>query len=60
MKAIMSMTSYGLKQSKDIADTVPSTIMSKVTEKFAKRSKEILEQAGGVVEIRATASENNE
>lgn len=57
MKAIMSMISAGLRESKDMADNVPSTVMSNVTEKFAERSKEKLEKAGGVVEIRETQSE---
>lgn len=57
MKAIMGMTTSGLRESKDMADNVPSTVMSNVTEKFAKRSKEKLEKAGGVVEICETQSE---
>lgn len=52
MKAIMGMTSLGLKGSKDIADNVPSPVMTGVKHQFALKSKEILEKAGGTVEIR--------
>lgn len=52
MKAIMEMTSFGLRQSKDLADNIPSVVISNVQESFATKSKVILEKAGGVVEIR--------
>ena len=52
MKAIMSMTSLGLKGSKDVADNAPAPVMTCVAHAFALQSKEILEKAGGTVEVR--------
>jgi len=54
MKAIMSMTSHGLRGSKDIADNAPAPVMTCVDHKFALQSKSILEKSGGKVEVRVS------
>jgi large subunit ribosomal protein L7/L12 len=57
MQAIMSITSLGLRGSKDITDNVPSPVMTGVKYQFALKSKDILEKAGGSVEIRPTEND---
>lgn len=52
MKAIMSVNPIGLKRSKEIADNPPGVVLSGVSNERALEVQEILENAGGTVEIR--------
>jgi ribosomal protein L7/L12 len=51
------MTSLGLRGSKEIADNVPSPVVTGVKHQFALKSKDILEKAGGTAEIRPTEND---
>ncbi len=52
MKAIMSLTPVGLKGSKDMADNPPAVVLRSVSRSKADEAKQVLEQAGGTVEVR--------
>jgi large subunit ribosomal protein L7/L12 len=52
MKAIMSLTPVGLKGSKDMADNPPAVVLRRVSRSKADEAKQVLEQAGGTVEVR--------
>ena len=51
IKAIRQLTSLGLKESKELAETAGSKILSEVGKDAAADAKEKLEAAGAVVEI---------
>ncbi len=51
IKAIRQLTSLGLKESKELAETVGSKILTQVGKDAAADAKEKLEAAGAVIEI---------
>ena len=51
IKAIRQLTSLGLKDSKELAETAGSKILSEVGKDAAEDAKEKLEAAGAVIEI---------
>lgn len=52
IKAIRAVTGLGLKDSKELADDVPSVILSGVTESAAKTAAAVLRDAGVTVQVR--------
>lgn len=51
IKKVKDLLGLGLKEAKDLVDGVPKVIKENVSEEEAKKLKEELESAGGVVEI---------
>ncbi len=51
IKAIRQLTSLGLKESKELAETAGSKILTQVGKEAAADAKEKLEAAGAVVEL---------
>ncbi len=51
IKAIRQLTSLGLKDSKELAETAGSKILAEVGKEAAEDAKEKLEAAGAVIEI---------
>jgi len=51
IKAIRQLTSLGLKESKELAETAGSKILTEVGKDAAEDAKEKLEAAGAVVEV---------
>jgi len=51
IKAIRQLTSLGLKESKELAETVGSKILTEVGKDAAADAKEKLEAAGAVIEV---------
>jgi large subunit ribosomal protein L7/L12 len=51
IKAIRQLTSLGLKESKELAETAGSKILTQVGKEAAADAKEKLEAAGAVIEI---------
>jgi len=52
VKVVRQLTSLGLKESKDLVDGAPSTVMEAVSKEAAKDAKAQLEAVGAVVEVR--------
>jgi len=52
MQAIMSLTPVGLKGSKDMAGSPPAVVLKRVSRSKADEAKQVLERAGGTVEVR--------
>ncbi|MFH1612726.1 MAG: 50S ribosomal protein L7/L12 [bacterium] len=52
IKEIRTITSLGLKESKDLVDGVPQTIKENVSKEEAEDIKKKIEDVGGVVEIK--------
>ena len=51
IKVIRQLTSLGLKEAKDMAETAGSKVMEQVGKDAAEESKKKLEEAGAVVEL---------
>ncbi|WP_338410734.1 50S ribosomal protein L7/L12 [uncultured Flavobacterium sp.] len=51
VKAVKELTGLGLKEAKDLVDSVPSNIKEGVTKDEAEGLKKSLEEAGAVVEL---------
>ena len=51
IKAIRQLTSLGLKEAKELAETAGSKVMTQVGKEAANDAKEKLEAAGAVVEV---------
>jgi len=51
IKAIRQLTSLGLKDAKEMAETADAKVMEAVSKEVAKDAKEKLEAAGAVVEL---------
>ena len=51
IKAIRQLTSLGLKEAKDLAETAGSKVMEQVSKDAAQDAKSKLEAAGAVVEV---------
>lgn len=52
IKVIRQITTLGLKEAKELVDTVPKTIKEKVSKEEAAKIKKEIEEAGGVVELK--------
>ena len=52
IKEVRALTSLGLKEAKDLVDGAPNPVLEKVNKEAAEKAKEVLEGAGGTVEIK--------
>nr|AEQ94243.1 ribosomal protein L12 [Eutreptia viridis] len=52
IKAIRSLTSLGLKEAKDLIESLPKSIQESISKDEAETSKKLLEEAGGKVTIK--------
>jgi len=52
IKAVRQLTALGLKESKDLVDSAPSTVMEAVAKEAAEDARSKLESAGAVVEVK--------
>lgn len=52
IKEVRALTSLGLKEAKDLVDGAPAPILEGVDEETAKKAKEVIEAAGGTVELK--------
>jgi large subunit ribosomal protein L7/L12 len=52
IKEVRALTSLGLKEAKDLVDGAPKPVLEKVAKEQADKAKEVLEAAGGSVEIK--------
>jgi large subunit ribosomal protein L7/L12 len=52
IKAVRQLTALGLKESKDLVDGAPSTVLEAVAKEAADDAKAKLEAAGAVVEVK--------
>ncbi|MDY7078076.1 MAG: 50S ribosomal protein L7/L12 [Chloroflexota bacterium] len=52
IKAVRQLTALGLKESKDLVDGAPSTVLEAVAKEAAEDAKSKLEEAGAVVEVK--------
>lgn len=51
IKEVRGLTSLGLKEAKELVDSAPSNILEAVDKETAEKAKEVLEAAGGSVEL---------
>nr|YP_009538665.1 ribosomal protein L12 [Phacus pleuronectes]AYQ93689.1 ribosomal protein L12 [Phacus pleuronectes] len=51
IKVVRSLTSLGLKEAKDLIETVPKPVFEAVSKEKAEEVKKLLEEAGAVVSI---------
>ena len=52
IKAVRQLTALGLRESKDLVDSMPSTVMEGISKDAAEDAKSQLEEAGAVVELK--------
>lgn len=52
IKVVRSLTSLGLKEAKDLIESVPKVICEAVAKEKAEEAKKLLEEAGAVVTIK--------
>jgi large subunit ribosomal protein L7/L12 len=52
IKEVRALTSLGLKEAKDLVDGAPNAVLEKVIKEAADKAKDVLEAAGGSVEIK--------
>lgn len=52
IKAVRSTMSLGLKESKDLVESAPTTLKEKISKKDAESFKNILEKAGAIIELK--------
>ncbi len=52
IKEVRSLTSLGLKDAKDLVDSAPKPILEKASKEDAEKAKELIEAAGGAVELK--------
>ena len=52
IKEVRALTSFGLKEAKDLVDSAPKPVLEKVNKEAADKAKEQLEGAGAAVEIK--------
>jgi len=52
IKAVRELTSLGLKESKDLVDGAPSTVVKGISKEDAAAAKAKLTEAGAVVEVK--------
>lgn len=51
IKVVRTLTSLGLKEAKDLIESVPKPIIESVSKEKAEESKKLLEEAGAIVVI---------
>lgn len=51
IKVVRSLTSLGLKEAKDLIETVPKPVFESVSKEKAEEVKKLLEEAGAVVSV---------
>lgn len=54
IKVVRAVTSLGLKEAKDLVDSAPKAIKEALGKEEAEELKKQLEEAGGVVEVKAS------
>ena len=52
IKAVRELTGAGLKDAKEMVDGAPATILEKAAKEDAEKAKSLIEEAGGVVELK--------
>ena len=52
IKEVRSLTSLGLKEAKDLAESAPKAVLEKVNKEEADKAKAALEGAGATVELK--------
>ena len=52
IKEVRALTNLGLKEAKDLVDNAPKPILEKASKEDAEKAKEVLEAAGGSVELK--------
>ena len=52
IKAVRELTGAGLKDAKEMVDGAPATILEKASKEDAEKAKSLIEEAGGVVELK--------
>ena len=52
IKEVRGLTSLGLKEAKDLVEAAPKPVLEGVSKEDAEKAKEVLEAAGGTVEIK--------
>ena len=52
IKAVRQLTALGLKESKELVDSAPSTVLEAVAKEAAEDAKSKLEAAGAVIEVK--------
>jgi large subunit ribosomal protein L7/L12 len=52
IKEVRSLTSLGLKEAKALVDGAPAAVLEGVDKEAAEKAKEVLEGAGGIVELK--------
>lgn len=52
IKAVRSLTSLGLKEAKDLIESVPKPILETISKDKAEEAKKLLEEAGAIVTIK--------
>lgn len=52
IKVVRSLTSLGLKEAKDLIESVPKAVVEKVSKEKAEEAKKLLEESGAVVVIK--------
>ena len=52
IKAVRQLTALGLKESKDLVDGAPSTVLEAVAKEAAEDARSKIEEAGAVVELK--------
>ncbi len=52
IKAVRQLTALGLKESKDLVDSAPSTVLEAVAKEAAEDAKSKLEAGGAIAEIK--------
>nr|YP_009145504.1 ribosomal protein L12 [Trachelomonas volvocina]AKL82417.1 ribosomal protein L12 [Trachelomonas volvocina] len=52
IKVVRSLTSLGLKEAKDLIESVPKAVVEAVSKEKAEETKKLLEEAGAIVSIK--------
>lgn len=52
IKEVRALTNLGLKEAKELVDGAPSTILEKASKEDANKAKEVIEAAGGSVDLK--------
>ena len=51
IKEVRGLTNLGLKEAKDLVEAAPKAVLEGVSKEDAEKAKEVLEAAGGSVEV---------
>ncbi|MCY4163476.1 MAG: 50S ribosomal protein L7/L12 [bacterium] len=52
IKEVRTLTNLGLKDAKELVDNAPKPVLEKASKEDAEKAKEIIEAAGGAVELK--------